>query len=255
MLVSIITPTYNCLAFLKATIQSVLDQTFSDWELLIQDDCSTDGTECYVRELAQHDSRIKYERNSTSLGAALTRNNAIRRASGKYIAFLDSDDLWLPTKLERQVGYMKEYNYAFTYTNYAEINETGIPLGKMVSGPSTISRKLMLSYCWPGCLTVMYDSSVVGCVQIRDIKKNNDYAMWLMISKKADCHLLDECLAQYRRGRSGSVSSQKLSTLIMWHYKLFCDAEGMSIGASIFFTIINLFCGIYKKAVYVKKPV
>ena len=111
----------------------------------------------------------------------------------------------------------------------------------------------MYAFCWPGCLTVMYDASKVGQIQIEDIKKNNDYAMWLKVCKKADCYLLDENLAKYRRGRSGSISTHSISTLIKWHYMLWQDAEKMNAISSLWYTALNLMCGFYKKVKYVKK--
>ena len=110
----------------------------------------------------------------------------------------------------------------------------------------------MYNYCWPGCLTVMYDASKIGLIQIEDIKKNNDYAMWLKVCKKADCYLLDECLAKYRRGRIGSVSSHGILTMIGWHYKLWHEAEGKNPVAAMWYTGVNLLFGFYKKLKYVK---
>ena len=111
----------------------------------------------------------------------------------------------------------------------------------------------MFSFCWPGCLTVMYDREHIGLVQISDIKKNNDYAMWLKVAQNANCYLLDECLAKYRRGRVGSISTHGYTTLIKWHYKLFRLSEEMNPIFSLFLTCINLICGIYKKKKYVKR--
>ena len=108
----------------------------------------------------------------------------------------------------------------------------------------------MYSYCWPGCLTVMYDAEHVGLIQIEDIKKNNDYAMWLKVCKKADCYLLDENLAKYRRGRAGSISSHNYKKLISWHYKLFKEAEHKNCVSSTFLTANNLFWGFIKKYRY-----
>ena len=121
----------------------------------------------------------------------------------------------------------------------------------MVSGPRRITKLGMFAFCWPGCLTVMYDRDYVGLIQIADIKKNNDYAMWLKICRIADCYLLDECLAKYRRGRSGSISTHGYSALIIWHYKLFRDGETMNAISALFLTGVNLLCGIYKKIRYV----
>ena len=252
-LVSIITPNYNCAQFISDTIKSVQAQTYLNWELLIQDDCSTDGTVEEVLLFAENDSRIKYECNQKNSGAAITRNNALRRAKGRWIAFLDSDDLWLPEKLEHQLKFMAENKYAFSYTGYKEMDNDGKDTGVFISGPKHVSKFGMYAFCWPGCLTVMYDRETVGLLQIFDIKKNNDYAMWLKVCRKADCYLLDEVLAKYRRGRIGSISTHGYSTMIRWHYKLWHEAEGMNTITSLFWTCINLVCGVYKKLVFVKK--
>ena len=252
-MVSIITPSYNCGPFVEETIRSIQAQTYQEWELLFQDDCSTDNTRAIVEKYAAEDSRIKYECNACNSGAAITRNNALRRASGKWIAFLDSDDIWYPEKLEKQIRFMESHNYHFSYTEYCEINEQSCETGKYVTGPKHITKAGMYSFCWPGCLTVMYDREYVGLIQINDIKKNNDYAMWLRVSQKADCYLLNECLAKYRRGRIGSISTHGYSALIKWHYKLFREAEGMNSVSSLVLTCVNLVCGVYKKLKYVKQ--
>ena len=251
-LVSIIMPSYNCGKFVEETIRSVQAQTYQNWEIIFFDDCSEDDTFKRVSELQEKDSRIRTYQNIHNLGAAMTRNNALREAKGRWIAFLDSDDLWEPTKLERQVRFMEDHGYAFSYTGYQEIDEESNETGVFVSGPKHITKSGMYAFCWPGCLTVMYDREKIGLIQIEDIKKNNDYAMWLKVSQRADCYLLDECLAKYRRGRTGSVSSHSITTMIKWHYKLFRDAEKMNSVSSSFMTCINLVCGLYKKMCYVK---
>lgn len=251
-LVSIITPSYNCAKFVEETIQSILSQTYTNWELLFQDDCSTDNTKEIVAKYAEKDSRIKYECNACNSGAAITRNNALRRAKGKWIAFLDSDDIWLPGKLEKQMKFMQDNNYHFSYTGYCEINEQSKEIGKLISGPKHITKVGMFCFCWLGCLTVMYDREHIGLIQIADIKKNNDYAMWLKVCKKADAYLLDEPLAKYRRGRIGSISTHGYITLIKWHYKLFKESEQLGVVASAFITLVNLICGVFKKIKYVK---
>lgn len=252
-LVSIIMPTWNCAAFIGESIQCVLAQSYQNWELLIQDDCSTDQTRETVRPYMEADNRIKYSVNSKNSGAAISRNNALRRAKGKWIAFLDSDDLWLPEKLERQLIFMIENSYGFSYTVYEEMNEASCVTGIRISGPKHVTKTGMYCFCWPGCLTVMYDREKVGLLQIADIKKNNDYAMWLKVVQYADCYLLGECLAKYRRGRKGSVSTHGYSTLIRWHYKLWHESMDKNIIIAMFWTGMNLTCGLFKKIYYTQK--
>lgn len=252
-LVSIIMPSYNCGCFIEESILSVQSQTYHNWELIIIDDYSTDDTIAKVSAIQEKDNRIQLYRNDCNLGAAVSRNNGLSRAKGRWIAFLDSDDLWESTKLEKQVGFMETHNYSFSYTRYCEIDEKSRETGVEIFGPAKITKLGMFSFCWPGCLTVMYDRNRIGLIQIEDIKKNNDYAIWLKICKKADCFLLDERLAKYRRGRGGSISNHSYISLVSWHYKLFHDAEKMNPVLSAFMTGVNLFFGVYKKIKYVKK--
>ena len=251
-LVSIVMPSFNTASFITQTIESVLAQSYKNWELLIVDDCSTDNTDEIVYPFLV-DKRIRYLKNKENSGAADSRNRALREAKGKWIAFLDSDDLWLPDKLEKQISFMEENNYHFSYTNYYEIDINGNRSGVCVSGPKKITKKDFFNYCWPGCLTVMYDQDVIGLIQIVSIKKNNDYAMWLKVCRKADCYLLNEELALYRRGRVGSISTNSIKTMISWHYRLFRESENQSLIGATFSTARNILFGLYKKKRYVKK--
>lgn len=250
-LVSIIMPSYNCGGLVEDTIHSVQTQTYQNWEIIFVDDCSSDNTKAVVEAI--NDPRIRYFKNEKNSGAAVSRNRALHEAKGRWIAFLDSDDLWMPDKLEKQIRFMEENGYKFSYTYYEEMDADGNDTGIIVMGPKRITKAGMFAFCWPGCLTVMYDAEAIGLIQIEDIKKNNDYAMWLKVCQKADCYLIPETLAKYRRGRSGSVSSHSISTMIKWHYKLFRDAEKMGLISSLWHTGINLVCGFYKKKKYVKK--
>jgi glycosyltransferase involved in cell wall biosynthesis len=250
-------PSYNTGKFIADSIKSVIAQTYTDWELIIVDDASTDNTDevvayfCHPREGGDLVSKIRYLKNEKNSGAAVSRNRALREARGKWIAFLDSDDLWVPEKLEKQVSFMEKNGYAFSYTRYAEIDENGDQTGVTVGGPAHISKTGMYNYCWPGCLTVMYDREIVGDILIADIKKNNDYAMWLKVCRKAYCHLHPETLAYYRK-RGGSISRHGYVTLVKWHYKLYREAEGLSPIEALWITCRNLFFGVWKKFWYVR---
>ena len=251
MKVSIITPTYNCGQFIAETIRSVVAQTFADWEMIIVDDCSTDNTTEIVSPFVASDPRIRFFRNDTRQGAALTRNRALREAQGEYIAFLDSDDLWLPEKLERQLAFMEQNGYAFTYHEYDEIDEQSNLLGVHVGGKRYVGKFDMYSCCWPGCLTVMYHRATIGLIQIADIRKNNDTAMWLQAIRKSPCHLLSETLALYRR-RQGSITPPDVKTKILWHYNLFHDAAHMSPLLAWARTAINIVGNATKKIFFAK---
>ncbi|MDE6337258.1 MAG: glycosyltransferase family 2 protein [Muribaculaceae bacterium] len=251
-LVSVVSPTYNCGNFIPETIESVLAQSYTNWEMIIVDDCSTDDTKKIVEEYCRKDKRIKYHCLEKNTGAAEARNTALRLASGKWIAFLDSDDLWKPEKLERQVRFMEENGLAFSYHRYSEISEEGEDLGVEVSGLRKVNRFQMYSCCWPGCLSVMYDRDKVGLVQIKNVKKNNDTALWLEVVKHSPCYLLDENLAKYRR-RRGSITPPGIWKRIWAHYPLFRYAEEMPPLAAAFWTLMNVFGNAYKKAFYIKR--
>ena len=251
-LVSIITPSWNCGQFVADTIRSIQAQSYTNWELLFQDDCSNDGTKEVVEKFASLDSRIKYECNHHNSGAAITRNNALRRAKGKWIAFLDSDDLWLPEKLESQIKFMDEHGYVFTYHEYMEMTEDGVDNGIYVSGINKVNMFDMYACCWPGCLTVMYNREKIGLIQINDVRKNNDTAMWLKVIHHAPCYLLRKNLARYRR-RKGSITPPTICRRIWAHYPLFRIAEEMNPLVATFFTLLNVVGNAYKKFFYVKK--
>ena len=250
-MVSIITPAYNSEKYIAETILSVIAQSYQNWEMLIVDDCSSDKTAEIVSSFMEKDSRIKYFYNSTNKGSAFSRNIALQKAKGKWIAFLDSDDLWHPEKLEKQIEFMTKNDIHFSYTNYCEIDESSKERGVLITGPNVISEKMMKAYCWPGCLTVMYKADKIGLIQSVDLEINEEYALWIKASKKNDCYLLDENLAKYRR-HTKSLSSRSYFKLIKWHYLLFRKSEERSIISSITLTINNIFFGIIKKIIYRK---
>lgn len=246
-LVSIIMPSWNTARFIGDSIQSVIDQTYNNWELIIVDDCSTDETDDIINRF--DDIRIKYLKNENNSGAALTRNRAIREARGEWIAFLDSDDLWKPEKLEHQINFMKKYGYVFSYHDYIKIDEASRPLNICVSGPDIVTKRKMYNYGYPGCLTFMYSAKVMGTVQIKDIKKNNDYAILLKLCKKADCYRLKENLAQYRI-RKKSISHDKLRRKLKSHYDLFHLCDERTVPVALWYTCWNMFYGVLKKKFY-----
>ena len=249
-LVSIIMPSYNTAKYIAESIRSVLAQTYEKWELLIVDDCSTDNTDEIVKPFLA-DERIRYFKNEINSGAAISRNKALREAKGKWIAFLDSDDLWLPEKLERQISFMTANDYKFSYTDYEKIDEESESLHVLVGGPNNVTKKVMYRYCYIGCLTVMYDSEFMGTIQIKDIKKNNDYAMWLQLCKKANCYLLPENLAKYRI-RKKSISHDKLSKKLKSHYDLFHYCDEKPAVVAFWLACWNMFWGVLKKKKYEK---
>ena len=248
-LVSIIMPSYNTGGFIAESIESVLAQTYKDWELIIVDDCSTDDTDAVIARY--DDSRIKYLKNETNSGAAVSRNRALQEATGKWIAFLDSDDTWHPEKLERQIRFMEQTGYKFTYTDYKiQFNGTWLPY--VYYGPNVVNKRKMKDYCYFSTITVMYDREYVGLIQIEPVRKNNDYAMWLRIIEKTPCYRLPECLSYYIK-HDGSISSGSKWKLIKHHYILWRVAEHKDPVSACVLTVRNLFWGVIKKLRY-RKP-
>ena len=253
--VSVIIPNYNCEKFIGETINSVLAQTYQNWELLIVDDCSTDHSVEVINGYCEQDERIKLLVNESNSGAAASRNKAMREATGEWIAFLDSDDLWLPEKLEKQLAFMSENQYSFSYTAYEHVDEETKPLNVRVVGPKKVTKRKMFRYCYPGCLTVMYNRKEVGVVQIPDAIANgeNDYAIWLKVAKFHTCYFLGEVLSLYRvRGNSLSHKSKK-TKLMKNHYRLFRISEQRSPIGAFFCVLRNLWFGFWKKVKFVKK--
>jgi len=178
-LVSIITPSYNAEKYIEETILSVINQTYTNWELIIVDDISTDGTLEIIKDFSAKDSRIKWYELNEKGGASIARNMAIRESSGKYIAFLDADDVWKTEKLEKQVEFMETKQCDFSFHNYELINENSVCLNVLRKAPRKISYRRALLGCSIGCLSAMYNAERVGKVQIKRLDKRNDDALWL----------------------------------------------------------------------------
>lgn len=207
-LISIITPLYNASRFIEQTIRSVISQSYTNWEMIIVDDCSDDGSYEIAQSWAEQDPRVKVFRLPGNSGPAIARNKAIEMAQGRYIAFLDSDDLWMPQKLEKQLMFIRKNDLAFTYTSYGRISEQDRNIGT-THAPVSVQYEDLLKTCPIGCLTVMYDSHALGKQFMPIINKRQDYALWLKLLKITDrAYGLNEVLAEYRV-RTESVSSNK----------------------------------------------
>lgn len=241
-LVSIITPTYNCAKFIGATIESVLNQTYQNFEMIIVDDASKDNTEEVVKSFK--DKRIKYIRLSKNSGPAVARNRAMEEARGKYMAFLDSDDLWKREKLEKQINFIKKNKYKIICSDYEQIDEEGNKLNKIIPCKKKVNYNGILLSCPVGNSTVFYDVSKLGKFKVPNIRKRNDDALWLQILKKEEyMYGQKEVLMEYRI-RQNSVSSNKLS-LIKYHWQLYREIEHLSIARSIFHIVVWGFIKVF----------
>ena len=230
-LVSVITPAYNSARFITETIKSVQTQTYPRWEMIVVDDGSQDNTRELVESKAEEDGRILLVRLSKNAGPAVARNTAMEKARGRYIAFLDSDDLWLPTKLEKQLASMQEKDAAFSFTSYRKIDETGKVLSAPAPIPSLIDYKGLLKNTVIGCLTVMLDRSKTGPLSMGNAqigRGQEDYVLWFRLLKSGHvAHGVQKDLARYRLVQ-GSLSRDKLKAASrMW--RLYRESEGLSI--------------------------
>lgn len=243
-LVSIIMPAYNCSDYIRETLESVLAQTYKNWELIIVDDCSTDNTAEIIKEYQERDTRIKYYKLSKNSGAAIARNKAIDVSKGKYMAFLDSDDIWFSEKLIKQIKFMKENKYDFTCTSYTKIDDKGNDLNRTIKAHSKLDYYGLLKNC-PGNSTVIYNANKLGKFKIPDIRKRNDYVMWLSVIKKAGMlYGLEEALASHRI-RKGSLSEKKVN-LVRYHWKVYREIEKLSLIKSCFLIMYWIIVTVFK---------
>lgn len=225
-LVSIITPCYNSANYISEAIESVINQTYFNWEMIITDDCSADNSCEIIEGYMQRDSRIRLLRLKENSGAGIARNNSIAAAQGRYIAFLDSDDRWTPEKLEKQIDFMVKKNYAFTFTACDLYRENGTLWGHQ-SVPKSISYASLLRNCAVPSSSAVYDSSVLGKMYMPSIRKRQDWGLWLNIIRKCKKgYGLNETLMNYLV-RSNSVSANKYS-LLKYNYAIYNEHLGYS---------------------------
>ncbi|WP_339226565.1 glycosyltransferase family 2 protein [Oceanobacillus sp. FSL K6-2867] len=233
-LISVITPAYNAERFIGDTIDSVLNQTYSNWEMVIVDDRSTDNTTSIVEEYRKRDNRIKLIVLEENSGSAVARNTAMENAKGRYIAFLDSDDRWLPEKLDKQLRFMQNNDIAFSFTKYVRILEDGTKTNAVSSTPESVNYDDLMKRCVIGCLTVMLDRDKVGHLKMVNIRTRQDYVYWLTITKKGFlAYGLPEILAEYRLV-GNSISSNKWKAAKRNWY-VFRKIEKQSLPKSIWY--------------------
>jgi glycosyltransferase involved in cell wall biosynthesis len=246
-LVSIITPIYNSGKYIATTIESIINQSYQNWELLITDDGSTDDSIRIIKHYSKKDDRIKLFRLHKNTGAAVARNNSIKMAIGRFIAFCDSDDIWLPEKLEKQVSFMMEHNYAVTHTSYICMDDYG-KYRYTVRCKQRIGYFSLLYNNGIGCLAGIYDVSSLGKAYMPIMDNREDWGLWLSIVKKVTyIHGMDEILAIYR-DRENSLSSRKMD-MLKYNYQIYRQVEKFSPIVSVFFLFfVFLPYYLYKKS-------
>lgn len=251
--VSVITPSYNSEKYIAQTIASVQKQTYTNWEMIIVDDCSTDSTCSIVEEIAKNDSRIILIRQETNGGAARARNRALENATGRFIAYLDADDIWLPQKLERQTAFMLEKNCGFSCASYEVIDDAGNSLNKQVHMLPKVDYVGFLTNNLLQTVGIMADLSIVDkkCLVMPDLRRRQDAATWLQVLKAGHyCYGVDEILAQYRRA-ANSLSSNKFKA-VKGVWKLYRDIEKLSLPFSCYCFVRYAFLAVWKR-IYIHK--
>ena len=252
--VSIITPSWNSEKYIINTVESVRKQTYSNWEMIIVDDGSTDDTFEIISNLAKEDNRIKIYKQRVNGGAAKARNRALQEVTGRFVAYLDADDIWKPEKLEMQVKFMKKHNYGFCCTSYEVIDDEGNALKKEVYMLSELDYMGFLTNNLLQTVGIMVDTHIVNkeYLIMPDIRRRQDAATWLQILKAGyKCYGMKEILAEYRRTQ-GSLSSNKVKAVKgVWY--LYRNIEKLSMPLSCYCFARYAFLAIWKRLYYKRK--
>lgn len=235
MKVSIITPVYNASRFLEETADSVINQTYQDWEWMLVNDCSSDNSWEIMKRLAEKDSRIKIFSNKTNLKSGKTRNFAIENASGRFIAFLDADDKWHKDKLAIQIPFMLKNDYHFSHTSYGYLNEKGQKIKSTLHVSPVVDYKHLLKRTEISCLTAIYDAEKIGKFYMSEHARKQDYALWLAILKnEIKSYGIDQELAFYRQVNNSATS--KKYKLILKHISFLKNTQGFNTLQAIYYT-------------------
>lgn len=244
--VSIITPVYNSEEFLSECLDSVLAQSYSNWEMIMVDDCSSDRSIEIIEEYIKRDDRFILFQLESNQGSGIARNKAIKEAKGEIIAFLDSDDIWHPKKLEIHLAFMIEKNAAFSHTSYGYINEEGEKIRDTFHvSAKPVGYKDLLKRTEISCLTAMYNVAQLGKMYMPDLRRKQDYALWLSILKRdMKSYPLDEELAFYRQ-RENSATSNKFA-LIGKHFVFLWKYEKLNPFSSFYYTLMWIYNGLIK---------
>ncbi|MFI0429735.1 glycosyltransferase family 2 protein [Mariniflexile sp. HMF6888] len=239
-LVSIITPMFNSEAYISETINSVINQTYTNWELLLIDDGSNDKTIAKANQFIAQKPNIKLLKNKANLGAAISRNKGVEASKGKYIAFLDADDLWKPNKLQTQIEFMEAQNCDVCFSSYEQIDETGKLLNKVIKALPELTYQKYLKSNYIGNLTGVYNAKVLGKIKAPNLRKRQDWLLWLAAIKTSGkpAKGIQESLAYYRI-RKDAMSSNKIN-LLKYNYWVYRKGLGFSTLKSVYYMLIFL---------------
>ena len=238
--------------YLIETLRSVQAQTYENWELFFIDDSQREDGLKMMTEEKDKDSRIRISTYVYKNGPAKARTAALKGAKGRWIAFIDAGDLWEPTKLERQIAFMQEHDYAVSYTKYGVIDGEGKDQGVVISGPECIDRSKMMKCYWSQLLTVVYDRNRVGELRIPHLSVNNGYAVMLLLAEKADFHLMNECL-ETQRITKGLFERTSLSRKFVWRYIAYRAVARNGRVVSAVRTLVNFWYTVVKRVKFVKQ--
>lgn len=247
---------FNSEAYISETINSVINQTYTNWELLLIDDGSNDKTIEIANQFIAQNPNIKLLKNNTNLGAAISRNKGIEQSKGKYIAFLDADDLWKPNKLQIQIGFMEAQNCDVCFSSYEQIDETGKPLNKLIKALPELTYQKYLKSNYIGNLTGIYNAKVLGKIKAPNLRKRQDWLLWLAAVKTSGkpAKGIEESLAYYRV-RKDAMSSNKIN-LLKYNYWVYRKGLGFSTLKSVYYMLIFLnehFLVKSKQVVFINK--
>ncbi|MCR5639676.1 MAG: glycosyltransferase, partial [Lachnospiraceae bacterium] len=232
--VSIIMPAYNAEKYISEAIESVLAQTYNNWELIVVDDCSKDSTAEIIKKMCDYDSRIKFIQHTSNQGVSATRNTALDIATGDFIAFLDADDKWLKNKLEQQLDFMIKNDYVLTYTDYQKFDSNSGTEGKTITCPTKMTEKDIYKNTAIACLTVMINRKKVGAFHMPNLSHTEDQITWQEILKRGYiAYGLNEKLSMYRVGNQSLTSNQTSSAKKQW--QTYRNYYGFSIPRSTYY--------------------
>ena len=251
-LVSVIMPAFNAEDFIEAAVESVIAQTYSNWELFIIDDASTDATFSKAQKLAKQDFRIKILQNQKNSGTGVSRNKGIKATQGDFIAFLDADDQWKPKKLEIQLEIMQEHKASVCFSSYLQIDENGNSRNEIIEALPTLTYQKLLKSKYLGNLTGIYNVKKLGKIYAPEIRKRQDWALWLEAVKKGGPAIgIQQCLAKYRV-RKGSISRNKFE-MLKYNFNIYHKILGFDFPKSVGYMLVFLKEHFYVKPKQVKR--